>query len=178
MTLRALLAAMAVPLLACAGAQGPRAERVAGSTPPARVELVPKDGAAVFEQAVRAVVRDGYAMRLCDARRLRVRTSPVELEAPCGATTCLARQSVEVKMGYRAAVVWVAREVYDGAERRWRPDREGSEGAARELVARIVGAPRLAPPRNPCAPAARVEMAREARPAWLRVAGATAIAQQ
>jgi len=159
MSRRAALAALPVALLACATSRIPPLAPEPPAAPPARAEFLPPDGEAVFQQAVRAMVRDGYPLKLCDAGRLRIRTSRVELDAPCGATTCLARQTVEVKLGYRVARVSVAREVYDGAERRWRSDGEGSADAARELLARIVESPRLERRPNPCAPAARLELA-------------------
>jgi hypothetical protein len=156
-----LLAVLPLVLLACAA---PRTARGPGASTPARARFFPPEAPAVFEQAVRAAVLEGYRLNTCDADLRKIETSRVELDAPCGETTCLARQTVEVKLGYRVARVTVAREVYDGAERRWRLDGDGSAEAARSLLARIVGPARAEPRGNPCASAVRLEVSAATTP--------------
>ena len=140
MSLRAAIALpCAFAALACAS---PRPAR-APSPPAARARFAPVEGDAVFEQAVRTVARAGYHRRSCDPERRRLETTLVEFDAPCGETTCLARQSVEVLLGYRVARVRVQRELYDGAWRAWQDEvEEESVDAARDLLERILGSVR------------------------------------
>ncbi len=157
---RVVIAAVPLALLACAGAtplQRP-AELGADAPAPARDQFLPSDGDVIFASAVRLADLEGYPVKTCDAARGRLETNPLELEAGCGATACLARQTVEVKLGFHAARVTVTREVYDGAARTWRLDAEGSADAARTLLARLMAMPRLAVHRNPCAYAVRAEL--------------------
>ncbi len=161
MTSRAVIAAVPLALLACAGSSHlPRLpDELATEAPvPARDQFMPADGDVLFATAVRLADLEGYPLKTCDAARGRLETKPFELEAGCGATACLARQTVEVKLGYHAARVTVTREVYDGAARTWRLDAEGSADAARVLLARLMSLPRLAVRRNPCAYAVQAEL--------------------
>lgn len=156
MATAAAIAAAPLVLGACA----PRYVRHEERLPPAaRARFEPPQGDVVFENAVRAATRAGYRIRSCDAERRRFETALVELEASCGGTTCLARQWVEVLLGYRVARVRVERELYDGAFRAWLPEHERQAiEAARELLARIVeDLPERSAAENPCA-AARVEV--------------------
>jgi hypothetical protein len=159
MTYRVALAAVTLALAACAGVQRASQAEIADDAPaPARDQFLPADGDAIFATAVRLADLDGYPVKTCDAARGHLETRPLELEAGCGATACLARQALEVKLGYHAARVTVTREVYDGAARAWRLDAEASAEAARALLARLMAAPRLAADRNPCAYAVRSEL--------------------
>jgi hypothetical protein len=119
-------------------------------------------------------VRDrGLEIVECEAPRGALATAPVELEAPCDGTLCLARETTSVKLGYRRARVIVTREVWDPTLRAWREqgDPETVEelaGEEREIVSRIVEASAAAAAassgradrkergrvrRDPCAPA-------------------------
>ncbi len=155
MSRRAAVATLPLALLACA-APG-HLQRLAqpaptsGAPTPARAPFSPDEGDALFAQAVLVADLERLPVKTCDAGRARLETKPFELLfVGCGATTCLARQAVEVKLGHHVARVTVTREVYDGAVRTWRLDGEGSAAAARELLERIVSAPRLEIHRNPC----------------------------
>jgi len=151
---RAALAAAAF-LLACASAPGAPARGVA------RLRFDPARGAALFAQAVRSVSAAGYRLHACDAERGILETGALEFDAPCRSSTCLARQSVKVRLGHRAARVTVERVLYDGALRRWVGD-EAADAAARELLASLDAATGLPPGRAPavdaCAASARVEV--------------------
>lgn len=155
----ATVALFPVALLACGG---PRASRVpANATSPvaARARFAPNHGDAVFQRAVRVAALEGYRLSSCDADRRQIQTARYERDAPCGPTTCLARETLEVKLGYRMARVTVAREVYDGAVRTWRSDDgAGSAETARALLGRIVSGTGAIPAANPCDAAARVEV--------------------
>jgi hypothetical protein len=87
----------------------------------ARAAFEPPAFDAVFDRAVRALRNEGYEILECDADRGKLVTRPLELDASCGKTTCLARQSYAVLLGYRAARVTLSREVFDGATRQWVP---------------------------------------------------------
>ncbi len=160
----AALAALALALAACAGPRAGAARlsatrRAAGSAPAVRARFLPAEGEAVFERAVRAAAVEGYRISRCDPDSRRLETARVELDAPCGATTCLARQRLQVALGYRQARVIVAREVYDGAAKAWRPSEVvPSAEAAQELLDRIVSPEGPAPRGDGCAAAERVEV--------------------
>lgn len=154
---RAAFAAVPLALLACAS---PRATTAPPTAAAARARFAPEDGDLVFEQAVRAAALAGYRLRTCDPEERRFETEQIEFDAPCRASTCLARQFVEVKLGYRVARVTVERELYDGGYRAWQDEEaRASEAAARALLARIFAdlAPRRAAA-DPCAAAARLEV--------------------
>jgi hypothetical protein len=157
------LALLALALGACAA---PRAGgfRLGGTAtraaiPGARAQFAPAEGEAVFERAVRAAALEGYRVDRCDADARRLETARLELDAPCGATTCLARQTIQVALGYRQARVVIVREVYDGAARTWRRDGgAASADAERALLERIVSTAGAAPRGEGCAAAARLEV--------------------
>ena len=124
-TALALVAALA--FTGCAGSQKqPSSFLRAVSTVPiqlpraARAEFPPERFETVFEGAVRAVRARGYEIVSCDPVYGLVQTSPVEMDAPCGGSTCLAREYTSVKLGYRRARVTVTREVWDPTVREWR----------------------------------------------------------
>jgi hypothetical protein len=75
----------------------------------------------VWAQAVRLLTARGFKFDACDDSRGALRTAPTEGDAPCGATTCLARQYVTVKVGGRAVRLSVRREVWDPTWRSWVP---------------------------------------------------------
>jgi hypothetical protein len=140
------------------GARLSTAGRNAG-VPVARARFAPEEGDAVFRRAVRAAARAGSRRHTCDADRRRIETARLELDAPCGPTTCLARETVEVALGYRTARVKVAREVYDGAAKTWRAaDAGDSAAAARTILAGIVSPTAPGPRGDACASAARLEV--------------------
>jgi hypothetical protein len=75
----------------------------------------------VWARAVRLLTARGYQFDACDDGLSALRTARVEVEAPCGATTCLARQYVTIKVGWRAVRLAVRREVWDASWRDWVP---------------------------------------------------------
>ena len=108
-----------------ARAGGPMRRRTAFVGAPsaaiARAAFEPPAFESVFVRAVRTLRSEGYELAECDADRGRLRTRPLELDASCGRTTCLARQSFEVLLGYRAARVTLSREIYDASTHQWVP---------------------------------------------------------
>jgi hypothetical protein len=106
----------------CASARGWGSPRPEPARPNAgaRVEFVPERFDEIFAAAVDLVRDRGLAVALCQARRGALATVPVELDAPCGGSTCLARETTRVKLGYRRARVVVTREVWDPSIRGWR----------------------------------------------------------
>jgi len=91
--------------------------------PGARAPFEPERFDMVFQAAVRAVRARGGDLVTCDPVYGKIATATIELDAPCGASTCLARQLTTVKLGYRRARVTVTREIWDSTLREWRaPD--------------------------------------------------------
>lgn len=134
------------PLLASACA-APAAPSRAGLSPapPAREAFDAGQADAVFGRAVRALERRGYELVTCDLERGALRTDRVEFDAPCGATSCLARQVVTVKLGWRSVRLAVVRQVYDGGHHAWIPaeDPASLEAVALEeavLLRQLLGA--------------------------------------
>ncbi len=104
-----------------------------------RAPFEPERFDVVFQAAVRAVRARGGDLVTCDPVYGAIATATIELDAPCGASTCLARQLTSVKLGYRRARVTVTREIWDSTLREWRePDDTTSvdhiNRAERELV--------------------------------------------
>ena len=94
-------------------------ERIRG----ARANFDPAAIDEVFRKALHTIRTQGFTVTACDAELGVIGTSRVETDAPCGGTTCLARETAAVKLGYRRARVTVIREVWDSTLRAWRvPD--------------------------------------------------------
>jgi len=94
----------------------------------------------VWAQAVRVLTERGFAFEACEDGLGALRTVPTELDAACGATTCLARQYVTVKVGGRAVRLSVRREVWDTTWRGWVPlTLPRSQAAAIELEHELLG---------------------------------------
>jgi hypothetical protein len=111
-------------LLAIASGCAPRLALVPGSAEPVPQAREPfRSGLAdsVWTQAVRVLEQQGYGFDACDDGHAALRTRAIELDAPCGESTCLARQFVTVKVGWRAVRLAVRREVWDPTWRGWRP---------------------------------------------------------
>jgi hypothetical protein len=157
--------AAAVAGAGCASAH--RLGPVAGERPRpragARAEFAPPRFHAIFAAAVEVVRRRGLALAQCEAPRGALATAPVELDARCGGTTCLARDTTRVKLGYRRARVTLTREVWDPTLRGWREQDDPSTVAelSREELEIMAGMMTAAPPPaanrrerlDPCAPA-------------------------
>jgi hypothetical protein len=155
-----------VALLAGAGCASPRrtawpaAERLRPHVG-ARADFEPRRLEAVFAAAVDLVRDRGLEIAECQGWRGSLTTVPVELDARCGGSTCLARETTHVKLGYRRARVVVVREVWDTAIRGWRrqidPATEAElTRAEQELVSVMVRRGSAAPGGmagvDPCAP--------------------------
>jgi hypothetical protein len=153
--------AAALALVGCAS--GPRPSRALGAsraaprTPPrgARAAFPPARFEDVFANAVEVLRERGRDIASCDPELGAVATAPVEIEAPCWGTTCLARETTQVKLGYRRARVTLVREVWDPGLRAWRPSEDVTRleeiaREEREIVDRILGVAAVAPrPRVP-----------------------------
>jgi hypothetical protein len=158
MNLRPLVAAL-VLASACSGTRGGLRS---GQGPLARQAIDPGQADAVFTRAVRALERRGYDFLTCDLDRGAMRTARIEKDVPCGETSCLARQVVTVKLGWRSVRLAVVREVFDGGYRAWIPaaDPTSVEDVSREeevllrelLAADLEGArpPGPGAPGGPC----------------------------
>jgi hypothetical protein len=121
-----LVAAAAIAFTGCvrapAAASHLHAMEPAPSQPPraAREPFEPERFEIVFEGAVRAVLARGYEIVACDPVSGVVTTALVEVDAPCGRSTCLAREFTSIKLGHRRVRVTVTREVWDATVRAWR----------------------------------------------------------
>jgi hypothetical protein len=135
MTLRRLLPALLVATSCAPPSTLPPAG--AAGLPVVRSALDAGQADAVFERAARVLRRRGYELVTCDLDRGVLRTERTELDAPCRVTTCLARQFVTVKLGWRSVRLAVVREVWDSAYRSWIP---AEDPAALEAVGREEGA--------------------------------------
>jgi hypothetical protein len=121
-----LATAVAIALAGCARAPTAsshlRAMEPAPVQPPraAREPFEPERFDTIFEGAVRAVLAGGYQIATCDPVSGIVTTAPVEVDAPCGRSTCLAREFTSIKFGHRRVRVIVTREVWNATLREWR----------------------------------------------------------
>jgi hypothetical protein len=109
----------------------------------ARADFDPARFEVVFATAVELVRRRGHEIVTCEAPFGLMTTAPLERDAGCGATTCLAREIARVKLGHRRARVTLTREVWDTAVRAWTRQedaavREELSRAEREIVDRMV----------------------------------------
>jgi hypothetical protein len=107
-------------LLAASCAASASFPRAGPSPVPLVREAIPAGEAeTVFDRALRALDRRGYELVTCDVGRGALRTERVEFNADCNASSCLTRQLVTVKLGWRSVRVAVVREVFDGGTRSW-----------------------------------------------------------
>lgn len=119
-------------LLAATACAPPSRLQAAGAVqrPVVRAGVDPGQADAVFERAARVLRRRGYELVTCDLERGLLRTERAELDAPCFGTTCLARQFVTVKLGWRSVRLAVVREVFDAGPRGWTPATDRASVAA------------------------------------------------
>jgi hypothetical protein len=128
MSLRPLaIAALAVAAGLCACA-AERVERRAAHGAFAR------DGYAnAWERAAGAVEAQGFAIEMRDRQNGILVTNERELQAPCGAESCLSRDRVFVRLTPAGqAVVNIEREHWDAAARRWSASSDPAAVAAVE----------------------------------------------
>jgi len=100
---------------------------------------------AVFDRALRVLQAQGYRLSRCDEGLSALETERLEFDATCGRTTCLSRQIVHLKVGWRAVRVDVRREFWDAAFKGWAAygDRRSVEAIRREeadLLAELMKA--------------------------------------
>jgi hypothetical protein len=109
----------------------------------ARARFDPGAFDVVFRDALRALNARGFDIAASDPDLGAIATAPAELDAPCRGTSCLARETAAIKLGYRQARVTVTREVWDATLRAWRvaDDAVSADAIAREereLVAAVM----------------------------------------
>jgi hypothetical protein len=158
MTTRAALlgAVAALTLGACASGRRPvLAVSREPHAPPrgARAAFAPYWFDDVFANAVQAVRERGLEIARCDPELGTIVTAPVEVDATCWGTTCLARETTQVKLGHRRARVTKTREIWDPGLHAWRPSENTSELEAltreeREMLERLVDVPSTPPRRR------------------------------
>jgi hypothetical protein len=120
-------------------------QRPRGLPAGARAGFDPARFESVFATAVELVRGRGHEIITCEAPFGLMTSAPIELDAGCGATTCLAREIARVKLGHRRARVTLTREVWDTTIRAWTRQedavvREELSRAERDLVERMVAA--------------------------------------
>ena len=117
--------------------------------------ITPGTSDAVFGRLVERLQERGYRVASCDAALGAVTTTTTELDAPCRTSTCLARDQVVVKAGWRSVSVSIRREVFDAGLKAWVPtaepgSRQGVMKDAQALVASLqladLGGPQRAGP--------------------------------
>jgi hypothetical protein len=84
---------------------------------PARAEFPRGDGERVI-RAAQAVLRASGA-RIAHRSEFRVETVARERDVPCGAGSCLARESIEVRVGHFVARLEIQRSLWNAATRSW-----------------------------------------------------------
>jgi hypothetical protein len=97
----------------------------------------------VVRAAVEVLRAEGLTLASCDSSR--VVSSRFERDVPCDGVSCLARESITVRVGYRQARVEVVRELWNPAMRSWDPELGSvavADGVRRgqALLDRILGA--------------------------------------
>lgn len=113
--MRPLAPALLLALLACAAEKPIRR--------PAHAAAARLDGAEVIRRATAALAGKGYRMGLADPERGVAITFPLELQAACGESTCLARQTVYLRVLEGRATLSVDREYWEPSAHRWeQPD--------------------------------------------------------
>ncbi len=109
---------------------------------PAHGDFDPGERAAVWERTAQAVRERGYELALADPARGILVTRELERQAPCGGTTCLARDILHLRIEDGRAVANLQRRVWDAALRTWAEpsDRraiKGIEAEEREFLSSL-----------------------------------------
>lgn len=91
--------------------------RADGRLPAATVEVDPADRGALLLLA--AAVLEERGLRVASRERDRIVSVPRELDVPCGASTCLARELVVVRVADGRARVEILRGLWEPAARHW-----------------------------------------------------------
>jgi hypothetical protein len=146
-----LVVAVAIVFTGCAQTTATTHLRAGGPAPThlpraARAQFSPEQYETIYKAAVRALRARGWEIATCDPIVGVVTTAPVEVDMPCGESTCLAREYTSVKLGYRRVRVTVTREVWNTTVHEWREpeDRvsvESMVGAERQLLDEAIRSP-------------------------------------
>lgn len=90
---------------------------------PAHASTPRLESAAAVERAAALLSEKGYELALADSARGVVITRPLELQAACGSSTCLARQTVYLRVAGGRTTLSLDRELWSSSARRWaQPD--------------------------------------------------------
>jgi hypothetical protein len=131
---------VAVPLLAACLALA-----CAGSKPERRPAYGAFEQAAyadAWRRSVDAVLAQGYELEMQDQARGILVTKERELQAPCGAETCLSRERLYLRLTQGGqAIANVLREHWDVATRQWSPSADPASIAAVEKAQADLLAP-------------------------------------
>lgn len=100
---------------------------------PARRPIGAGHADAVFARAVHILDEHGYQLSRCDEDLGALETERLEVDATCGSTTCLSRQTVALKVGWRAVRLSVHREFWDASVRSWVPPEDSRSYGAIQL---------------------------------------------
>jgi hypothetical protein len=119
--------------------------------------IAPGTSEVVFGRLVQRLQERGYRVAACDEAVGALTTTTTEVDADCRTTTCLARDQVMVKTGWRNVSVTIHRQVFDGGLRAWvdtaeQGARTGVLKDARALVASLQLLELTAPPKGLPAP--------------------------
>ncbi|HEX9290612.1 MAG TPA: hypothetical protein VF904_13895 [Anaeromyxobacteraceae bacterium] len=145
------LTTLAIVALACAPSRVQRR--------PAFGEFTRGSFEEVWNRSVHALESQGYQLEMQDKPRGILVTRDRELQAPCGAESCLSRERVFLRLtGAGQAILNIQREHWDPASRRWnaaaeKPSIVAVEKAQRDLLAEVVGGKvelRLSGLQEPC----------------------------
>jgi hypothetical protein len=109
--MRPLAAVLAVA--AIAGCAGPKVQR------PAHGTFARTTRPEMWARALEAVEQRGFAVRFQDASLGVLVTSEREVQAPCGETTCLAKETLYLRQEDGRAVAYLSRAMWDSAVRTW-----------------------------------------------------------
>ncbi len=126
-----LLACASAPLPAPAPSAGPRVK-------PAREALDPGWADAVRDHAFDILQARGYAVERGGDVLSAIQGGELELDAPCSDSSCLARETVEVRVGWRSIEISVRREVWDASIKAWIEPEDARALAAIEEEQRVL----------------------------------------
>lgn len=103
----------AIALLACGCATARVAPR------PAHGKFNPATGAATAKRALQEVTKRGFDVAFNDTARGLILTKTRENQAPCGESSCLARDTLVLRLEGGNAVAVLSRRLFDPALRVW-----------------------------------------------------------
>ncbi len=104
---------LALAVVTAAGCAGPKVQR------PAHGAVDRATRRESWTRALEAVEQRGFTVRFQDPSLGVLVTSERELQAPCGETTCLAKETLYVRQQDGRAVAYLSRTMWDSALRTW-----------------------------------------------------------